>query len=106
MATNKEMNATNPLNNYFKSIEQLKLVNAANGFFFFSPDTMKFFKTKICGGIIFGRFFITQDSMPNIMFTVREIASDKGDINTNPLNQRFATRKEAKEALKIHLNIQ
>ena len=101
-----ELTSNHSINNYFKSIEQLKLVNAANGFYFFSPATMKFFKTKICGGIIFGRFFITQDYMPDKTYTVREIASDKGDIHTNPLNQRFATRKEAKEALKIHLNIQ
>lgn len=95
-----------PLYNVFTRISELKAANKRNGCFFFSKNTMRFFKSKIETRILCGRFFITSESYDNSQtrqFTVREIASKEGDIINDPLNKKFPTLKDAKQALKNYL---
>ena len=47
------------------SIQDLKELNRKNGGCWFDQDSMRFFGTRICGGIRFGRFFITSEQPPH-----------------------------------------
>ena len=84
---------------HFNSIAELKEANKKIGHFFFSPNTMKAFKTKICTPMILGRYFITREQSPigNIFF-IRE-ATQRGEIINDPFKKEFPNLKEAKNYL-------
>jgi hypothetical protein len=52
--------------------------NRRAGQHFFSPDTMRFFQSRLCGNLIGGRFFVTSEAAPNAprRYTVREAQAD------------------------------
>lgn len=89
------------------TITDVKAANAAAGRFFFSRDTMKFFKSKIESGVLKGRgklegrfFFLTSDEMPDRKITIREIIDGGAEIINNPFDKRFALKESAKSYLK------
>lgn len=47
---------------YPRTIEDAKQVNEDNGYYFLSPDTLKFFDTKIESDIIKDQYFIINDA--------------------------------------------
>lgn len=73
----------------YRSVAAIKRANKEAGRFFFSPDTMRFFDSRIESGVIGGRMFVTseqfEDSRGNRPypreFNVR-IADDDGDVNS------------------------
>ncbi len=85
----------------FTSITQVKDSNEKAGLHFFDQDTMRFFGSKIHGGIIYGRYFITSEDnfdRSEKSYTAR-IAHADGKIDTLggfPMFNKFRTRKEAK----------
>ena len=72
------------------SIDEVKRINAQSGHYYFSPDTMRFFNSRICGELINNRYFVTSerqhDSMNHAMrprqYSVREFNFDTGDVRT------------------------
>lgn len=65
------------------TIEQIKSANAAAGFHFFEPDTLRFFRSRIGSKVYGGRFFVTSEEGPSggRRYTVREALPD-GRIQT------------------------
>jgi hypothetical protein len=68
----------------FKTMADVRDANRANGNFFFSRDTMRFFASKIESGLYGGRYFITSEKNfdgSQRFYTIREAKPD-GDIST------------------------
>lgn len=65
------------------NIADIKKKNAEIGEFFFSPETLKFFSSKIFEEVLPGGYFITRETPPNEWprFTVRK-AEPGGQITT------------------------
>lgn len=85
-----------------KTISELKAVNKANGMFWFSPNTMQFWRTRIHSGIRKGKYFISSEDnfrRDRRLFSIRTF-NDKGEIDTVGEFQAYSTLAEAKEALK------
>ena len=91
---------------YF-TIQDIKNANRAAGHHFFSPDTMRFFGSRILRGVIGGKYFITSEQREYDTprrYTVR-VCDDRGHIDTvgdfhsydTPAQARAAARKIAKE---------
>lgn len=81
----------------FATIAQIKAANRAAGNHFFDADTMEFFRSRVEGGVIGGRFFITSEQFDDAAprrFTIREARED-GSIETAGEFQSYATREEA-----------
>lgn len=81
----------------FKTIADIKQANEANGMFFFSKDTMRFFASKVYPTVYGGRFFVTSEksSFDNLarQYRVRE-ADEGGNIFTD--DRIFATLEAAR----------
>jgi hypothetical protein len=64
----------------YASIEAIRKANRARGDVWFSPETMRYFKTRLCGDVIGGRWFVTSDKAPypgaTRRYTVRECLPD------------------------------
>jgi len=77
----------------FKTMAEIKAANKAAGRFFFSPDTMRFFESRIEAGP-FNNRFVTSEKPPHEprRFTVRT-ANDDGTIS--PAEEHFTTRAAA-----------
>lgn len=82
------------------SIDELKALNRKNGGCWFEPDTMRFFGTRICGGIQFGRFFITSEQPPHggRAYSVRSF-DDEGSVDTVGKFCAHETQAQAQAAL-------
>lgn len=59
----------------YKTISEVRAANKAAGNFFFDRGTMRFFKSRIHGGLRDGRFFITseQDDNGPRLYSIREV---------------------------------
>ena len=83
----------------FRTITEMKVANADAGRYFFTRDTMRFFRSRIVPGVIAGRIFITSeqfdDSSPRL-YTVR-VMGDDGDTADVSTFQQFATLDEARK---------
>ena len=70
------------------SIDEVKRINAQSGYYFFSPDTMRFFKSRICGELYDNRYFVTSERQHDSMnhtsyprqYSIREFNFDTGDV--------------------------
>jgi hypothetical protein len=89
---------------YFSSIPALKASARAAGNKFFSAGAMRFLNSKIEGGIIQGRYFVTSeqcdDDSPRL-FTVRVVSRDEAgrlSIDTVGEFQGYASKTEARAA--------
>src|SRR5438105_11533059 len=85
----------------FFTIKQIKKANKEAGYYFFSPDTRRFFNSRILPTVYGGRYFITSerfDSNSPRYYTLREV-EPSGYIGTiGPFNQR--TRGECIQEIK------
>ena len=82
----------------FKTVSEIIELNKERGRFFFSPETMMFFSSRIEGNRVYGtKYFVTSEQFESSdgdlprEYTVRA-ASDDGDIKTI---ERFPTKKAA-----------
>lgn len=82
---------------YF-TIEAIKRANRARGHYFFERDTMRFFRSRVLGGVIAGRFFITSEQFNDRsarLYSVREV-NDDGSIDSTSEFQQFETARQAR----------
>jgi len=71
----------------FRSIDAIRAANKSAGWHWFSPETMRFFNTRICGTLHGGRFFVTSERISPRggvrRYTVR-VAHHDGAVSTVP----------------------
>jgi len=72
----------------YRTLADVRAKNAAEGMFFFSRQTMKFWRSRIESTLIRGRYFITSEDefaidgrIPARVYAVRR-ANDDGSITT------------------------
>lgn len=98
---------------YSIDIEQIKRLNQEKGFYFFSPDTMRFFHSRTSttalkreNGTI--AYFITSEQREHDAprkYTIRKCNMKSGDISTVGNFHEYDTRMQAQsEMLKIIMN--
>ena len=78
-------------------IKEIKALNKAQGYNFFSPDTMRFFDTVLADDVFGGCVFVTseQNGYENPrLYTIRAIRAN-GRIETLSEFQEFETLKQA-----------
>jgi hypothetical protein len=87
----------------YQNIRQIEYANTSTGHYFFSPSSMRFFRSKIASqSVINGRYFITSeqfDANSPRLYTIR-IANDDGSIDTVGEFQGYETVEAAKRAAK------
>ncbi len=85
----------------YPTIQSIINANRAAGQFFFSPDTMRFFNSRVCRKII-GNYFVTSERY-NLKsprrYTIRRINED-GHVDTIGEFQQFASSREAYRAIR------
>jgi hypothetical protein len=88
----------------FNNITDIKLANKAIGHHWFSPSTLRFFKSKVVSDVMFGQYFITRetDFTDGIAFTIRQALPD-GQIETIGEFHVYKTKAEAIRALENYL---
>lgn len=66
------------------TIETIKANNLLAGQFFFSKDSMRFFKSRVLPTVYGGRYFITREVNPSgkVAYTVREAVDGGKHIKT------------------------
>ncbi len=86
------------------TIDQIKAANKAAGYNFFSPDTLRFFGSRILPTVYPGDVFITSESAGfgrnGRVYTVRQFNPAEGWINTVGEFLTYSTRAEAVQAAK------
>ncbi len=87
----------------FKNMSEVKQANKETGHYWFSPDTMRFFKSKVETDLISGCYFVTSEKGPSgpRRYTVRMVNTDS-TIDTAGDFQGYATKLQALKAI-IHL---
>jgi len=82
----------------YASLKQIKSRNKAAGRHWFSPDTMRFFKTILYPAIYGGCLFISSEKGPSgfRMFTVRRANADGSIVSVSDF-QQFGTLYAAKK---------
>jgi len=77
--------------------------NKEAGGYWFSPDTMRFFRCRIESKLIRGKFFVTSeqagDDHPRL-YSIRKYNPETHDIDTVGDFQAFKTRQDALDAIK------
>lgn len=86
------------------SIDAIKKANAEAGSFYFSPDTMRFFKSRVMQDVFpleDGALFVTSERREGDVrrYTIRR-AWDDGDITTLDGFQSYTSRNGALKAAK------
>jgi hypothetical protein len=88
----------------FKTMQEVREANAAAGMFWFSPDTMRFFRCRV-GSELFTRgarqFFVSSEQFSSDhprLYTIREVKAN-GDIDTLGEFQQFKTSAAARRAI-------
>lgn len=89
------------------NIDIIKANNLLAGQFFFSRDTMKFFKSKVFSTVYGERYFITRETNPSgeTRFTVREAHDGGKHITTVGPFFSFRTLPEAREAARERVEL-
>jgi hypothetical protein len=67
----------------YTSIDEIKQANEDAGQCWFSPDTMRFFRTRLSHKLYGGKFFVTSEESPSgiRLYSVRR-ANDDGSVST------------------------
>lgn len=85
----------------FTTMADVKRANKAAGQFWFSPDTMRFFRGRIESELVAGRWFVSSeqydDESPRL-YTVREVQPD-ASIETIGDFQGYRTKAAARKAI-------
>lgn len=86
----------------FFTLAQVKEANRESGHCWFSPDTMRFFRTRILGGLVAGKYFVTSEKPPHgpRKYSIREVKNTQGHIWTVGEFCQYGTARAARAALK------
>jgi hypothetical protein len=81
------------------TIEEIREANHRAGLYYFSPDTMRFFKSRVSSRVYpvsDGAYFVTSEKGPNRIraYSVR-LAKDSGKISTVGEFQEYRSRSGA-----------
>lgn len=78
-------------------VSEIMAANERSGGYFFSRDTMRFFRSRVLDGVYGGRLFVTSEQPPHgpRTYTVRAIL-DSGDVRT--VARDYPTARKAKAA--------
>ena len=90
----------------YATLEQIKRANRAHGHHFFSPDTMRFFRSRIAPGVIGGRYFITSeqfDERSPRLYSIR-VANDDGSVDRVGDFQYYPSLQAARKAARAMVN--
>ena len=94
------------------TIDQIKRANEQAGFFFFSPDTMRFFKSRVSENVYESSdglcaFFVTSERGPNMArrYTVRRFSTITKNITTAMDFQHYPTSRQAHSAARFLSNL-
>jgi hypothetical protein len=90
----------------FRTVADIRAANEAAGHYYFTPDTMRFFGSRVLSGVIAGRYFVTSERQPasyypqyfpagERRYTVR-VAHDDGTIDTVGEFQGWSTARQAR----------
>jgi hypothetical protein len=84
---------------------EFRALNASKGFHWFSPDAMRFFKTRILHKTwdVISGYFITSETGPcggERRYTLRRANAETGNVNTIGEFQAYSTIAQAKGALR------
>lgn len=84
----------------FNTLAEVKKANKDNGMLFFSPGSMKFFRSRMESTLLKGGYFITseqfEDDEPRT-FAVRRVEDTLGSIET--IETRLTSKDEAKKLI-------
>ena len=85
------------------SLEEFKEKNRMTGKYWFSDDTMSFFKSKVEHWDSKTGLFITSEVNPSKIkaYTIRKADFETGDVDTVGLFHYYKTLAKAKAALKL-----
>jgi hypothetical protein len=87
------------------TIAEVKARNKASGQYFFSRDTMRFFNSRVMGGLQRGRYFITSeryDDYRPARYTVRTFDNlETCHVRTLGEFQGFGTIEDAKDFISL-----
>ncbi len=91
------------------TISELRALNKRNGFYFFSPKTMKFFGSRVESSLLKGGYFITSEftgfERNARAYKVRRANIESGDIDTMShgidKNTLFTTKENAKIQVRV-----
>jgi len=86
----------------FRNIADIKCANRVYGRYFFEPDTMRFFGSRVLDEVYGGRYYVTSEKPPYgpRAYTVRRAGSE-GEITTIGKVCQYATAAQAKGAARI-----
>jgi hypothetical protein len=90
---------------WFTHIGEIRYENQRAGYHFFSPDTMRFFGSRVLPTVYGGRYFITVEddfSGTKRLYTIREAQAD-GSVDTVGEFQAYETRAQAVKAVQAIL---
>lgn len=85
------------------TIDDIRLSNAQHGQFFFSPSTMRFFKSRV-GREVYegpgGVYFATSEQGPSGIrrYTVRQFIPETGWVKTAGEHQQYGSSGAARQA--------
>lgn len=80
----------------------VKRNNKGAGLFFFSPDSMRFFKSQVESSLIGGKFFVTSEQNMEDdprLYSIRKYDSKTHSIDTVGKFQEFKTCQDALDAI-------
>lgn len=85
-----------------KTMEDVKRNNKASGGFWFSPDTIRFFQSKVESELINGKYFVTSEKNMEDdprLYTIRKYNPETHKIDTLGSFQAFKTLQDALDAI-------
>jgi hypothetical protein len=82
---------------FYRNIQEIRQANEDAGYYFFSPDTMRFFKSRVYYRVYGGKYFITSEIAPysSRRYTIR-MCKDNGGIETVSEQQEYGCLRTAK----------
>lgn len=85
----------------FNSITEVKEANKANGFYFFSKDTMRFFSSRVESTLYKNQCFITSEKKCFDDYTrVYSIRKARGDASIETIEQGIESIEEARKIIR------
>ena len=84
------------------TMADVKRINREKGRYWFSPDTMSFFKSRIESQLFDNKYFITSEKAPHRKrkYSIRKFNKKTGAISTVGEFNQYSSIAEAKGALK------
>ena len=85
------------------TLDDVKRNNKEAGLFWFSPDSMRFFRCKIESELIGGKFFVSSEQFAEDaprLYSIRKYDSKTHSIDTVGKFQEHETRQDALDAIR------